>query len=234
MPENNVPTQDSTPSRVSSIRSSKLFVVTTVALGLLSGVLGILLALEKQNAAGIVQRAAKQSSQVQTKPTQDPASVNNGTQEEVETVMKTSYSAEVGKFTLSLPADYYIIREQDGGGEGGPLTRVAVGKKHDQGVSVVDASSHQKVSVSAYPMENRGSFRDQVNNELYQDNYKQLDSVPMPGASSTAEVYEIYGIGDARAYFFEEAGIFYVIDVATWMPETQEVVEDVIAGLTVK
>lgn len=233
MSKNVTQTSGPSPSKGPSIRSSKVFIVTTVALGLLCGALGILLALEKQNAAGIVQRAADQTSQIQDKPSQNSTPVSNA-QEEVETVKKTTYDAEVGKYTLSLDSHYYILREQDGGGEGGPLTRISVGKKHDTGVAVIDASVHQKVSFTAYPIENRGSFRDQVRNELFEDNYKQLDSVPIPGAGLTAEVYEIYGIGDARAYFFEKAGIFYAIEAVTWMPETQEVVEDVIAGLSIK
>lgn len=209
MQENDASAPQPVTSKVETVRNSKLFVITTIILGLLAGVLGILLALEKQNAAGIVQRAANQTSQIENKAQQDSSSVPSASQEEAKPVEKAFYRADIGQFELSLPSEYYIVRLLDGKGIGGSETELLIGKRANEGTNVVESSRYGNVTVEAYAMENRGSFRELVESNTKDQNSKQLDNVTVDGVS--AEVYELTGHDTGKVYFFSNEGIFYQI-----------------------
>ncbi len=124
---------------------------------------------------------------------------------------QTEYQAEVGKFTLTLPSEYKVIQQNDGGGEGGPSTQVLIAEETDS-PGVYTSSIWSQIVLSANPMEaTNSSFRDRVDNTLRNSNVLEKSTTTIDGVE--AEVYLVGGLGTMKKIYFANNDIFYEIDM---------------------
>jgi hypothetical protein len=157
----------------------------------------------------------------------------SGSQQTEPAEVSASYQATVGKFTLTLDDNYYIIVEHDGGFEGGPITQLRIGTKGENGTQTVDSSSHESVSITAVPL-NGENFEDRVANALSADEgvtQTKLESVEVDGVD--AEVYRLAGLFNDKKLFFTNSDVFYTItagNAANDQSASEAVLTDVLAG----
>lgn len=132
------------------------------------------------------------------------------------TTSTASFTADVGNFTLALPdSEYVIIKNHDGPGEGGDSTLISVGSCLDAANNVVDYANNNQLSISAIPSSNwpGTSFADWVAG--------RIDSVGVPAralpdvtiAGITAQEHAFDGLGETRKIFFENADMWYEIEL---------------------
>jgi hypothetical protein len=119
------------------------------------------------------------------------------------------YVAEVGQFTLTLPAPYVIIENWDSGFEGGPITQVAIGVQAD---GYID-SSINPVRITAQPTQVSGvTTLSDVEASLesqYEGQLTRLDDVEIDG--EPVLVHDIAGLFNERRYSFIHQDISYTI-----------------------
>jgi uncharacterized protein YxeA len=188
-------------------------------------VLGYLFIGEKGKVDDLNNQLNSLNSSEETTPTK------NDTQKTEQTSQtKTTYTAEVGKFTLTLDPTYTIIKNLDGGFEGGPATRLQIGTPVNTGTNVVGAPLLLTVSIEAVPQGNNPNFNTYVSNSLSdREATKQTNTTV---ASKTAQVYKISGFGESKEIYFQNNNIYYKIAVEEITEATQKVIDDVIAGFT--
>jgi hypothetical protein len=90
-----------------------------------------------------LQKQLESAKQVKEEPVTDANATN---------AAKTSYTATVGKFSLSLPDNLVIIKKLDGGFEGGPATILQVTQVLDKEKGVVGSDNpFSEVKITAIP-----------------------------------------------------------------------------------
>lgn len=140
-----------------------------------------------------------------------------------------TYTATVGKFKLALE-NYVIIKQHDGGFEGGPITSVSIGTKSTSGTNVVDYPTLRRVDVQAQPLV--GSFNDFVTNRI--DSLGAPDTSELAGITiegEAARVFQVDGLFTGKYIFFQHAGIVYTfIATDSSAPDTQTMLTAVIDG----
>lgn len=140
---------------------------------------------------------------------------------------QTVYKAEVGKFTLTLPHKYVVLEENDGGGEGGPSTSLKIGERTDvEGVFTTQIFS--TVTIYAYPLQDRSSFRQEIDGILEGGLPQKLPSVTIDG--TTAEVYHTEGLGNPKDLFFTHNNLFYRISMDHDHEPTSTQLNEIIKG----
>jgi len=133
-----------------------------------------------------------------------------------------SYKADVGKFTLTLPSKYAIVKTRDGGGEGRTQTSLEIGLATDtQGV--VSITPELPINIFAYDMKG-STFRALVDaQDTVKDSYDK-STLKIDGVD--AEMYKAGGFAAPQAVYFTKNNIFYTID----MGDADPVLDAIIAG----
>lgn len=137
--------------------------------------------------------------------------------------LSSVYKAEVGKFTISLKAPYVIVRQIDGGFEGGPATRLEIAKCLNDEANVYDQFPSNEVSVLANPNATAAELKSRYESEiaLIPDGNVTIDGV-------SANRYKANGLFTSLVIIFEHSGIGYQID-ATEGAEGNKILTDLIS-----
>lgn len=147
------------------------------------------------------------------------------------TEQNTVYKANAGKFTLSLPATYGIVKQHDGSGEGGAATLLLIGKKLGNS-GIIHSDNYGRVEVEAFPDSSRsGTFEQRVQAKLQEfggGSTKQTDTV-IDGVN--VQVYIVGGLFSNKFLLFIKNDVFYAIKlVNNEAPGVNEDLEEVIKG----
>lgn len=143
---------------------------------------------------------------------------------------QTEYQAEVGNFSLALPDKYKVVQKNDGGGEGGPSTRISIVDETDN-PGVYTSSLGEEIIIFARPLDPphltfRGSVDGRVSNEsVIEESTTTVDGVE-------AEVYKLGGLGNYQRIFFSNNDIFYSIEVSSDNDLVNEKLDTVIDGFS--
>jgi hypothetical protein len=141
---------------------------------------------------------------------------------------QAKYHATVGKFTLTLPSQRYIIVDLDGGFEGGPATRLSIGTISDKAEQTIVSPNHARVSVAAYPYAD-GELDSRKASEVGSPDATKLASVKVDGVD--AEAYQIAGLFTDKKLLFTKNGLFYVITAGSADgTDVQTVFDEVVKG----
>lgn len=171
--------------------------ILVVALIGACGYLGYAYLQEKDNAKNLQQQIDISQSLVEQPQESEP--IDNSASQSV-------YTAEVGKFTLSLEAPYAIIKRLDGGFEGGPATKLDIGTILEGSEGVI-GSSIAPTAVYASPSQDT-TLEDFISsrNDGF-ENVTELESIKVDGV--TAKVYRLSGLFDINRVYFENDSIIY-------------------------
>ena len=176
-----------------------------------------------------LQRQLESAKQVKEEPVTDANATNTA---------KTSYTATVGKFSLSLPDNLVIIKKLDGGFEGGPATILQVTQVLDKEKGVVGSDNpFSEVKITAIPTANfegsegLNSFMESL---LEGTSMSELESKPDATIDGvTAKVYGFNGLSYVEWYVFENNGNYYGIEVVGADQEpSKTIIKEVIGGFT--
>ena len=145
---------------------------------------------------------------------------------------ETTYSAKIGKFSLQLPSAYAVVQDLDGGGEGGPATFISVGTKIEGNAAVINNSMFENVEIFANP--NRAQFQTLqafIDEEIPADQIVSRNNIEVAGVS--AQSFELTGLAENQAIYFEKNNIFYTIKLFNSAPpERQAMLQTVISGFS--
>lgn len=120
----------------------------------------------------------------------------------------SSYTADVGNFTVTLDDPYVIIRDLDAAFEGGPATRLSIASCIDGETNVYDSPYQREVSILANPQssaDNLKSSYESNNGTLTSEGTVDVDGI-------TANKYSFQGLFEVNVLFFERNGIGYQIE----------------------
>ncbi len=122
---------------------------------------------------------------------------------------QTQFTAEIGKFTVTIPDEYIIIRQLDGNFEGGPSTAIEIAAKASEyGTNVYSQPPVEPVSLEALPGDSWQSFDEYIDSSLGQSlDIKSGDDVVVDGV--TAQVRYTDGLFATTSIFWEKNGLFY-------------------------
>lgn len=214
---------DNQPIPPAKPKSKKVFVwLGFIAVIVVAGLLGYLYFIERGNSQTLrdeiqlMASNAKASDNVSS-PAIAPA--------------QAKYSAAVGKFTLTLPSEYYIIVDLDGGFEGGPVTRLNVGTLSTKAEQTIISPDYSRISIAAYPL-GGDSYEERKTAAIEQTGVTQqtkVSNVKVDGVE--AEAYEFGGLFTQREHYFTKNDIFYVITAGNVDTETSPVQKDLVAVL---
>lgn len=140
------------------------------------------------------------------------------------------YSAAVGKFTLTLPSQRYITVDLDGGFEGGPATRLAVGTVSDKAEQTILSPAHARIDIEAYPL-STWSYEDRKASEI--DGLDAVKQSPVTVDGVSAESYQLRGLFTDQKLFFTENDLMYIITAGNIDVETngvQTMLDEVVKG----
>lgn len=143
---------------------------------------------------------------------------------------QAKYSAEVGKFTLTLPSQRYITVDLDGGFEGGPATRLAVGTLSDKAEQTTLSPGHARVAVEAYPLLS-WSYEDRKASVIDSVDAVKQDPVTIDGVP--AESYRLNGLFTDQKLFFKNNDLMYIITAGNIDVEAngvQTMLDEVVKG----
>lgn len=195
-------------------------VILILLLAAISGYLGYMYLQEKDNANNLQQQL--NSAQSQTTAESD----SSGQQQPQ--ASDFSYSAEVGKFTLTLPNKYVIIKNIDGGFEGGPVTDLEVALNGSQ-PGIIDSSySPNKVMSTLKQGSDLSTYINNRNQEFADVNEQNV--VTVDGVE--AKVYRLGGLFDINRVYFEKGDNFYELESLAPEPQNElsEALTNIIAG----
>lgn len=138
----------------------------------------------------------------------------------------SDYSADIGKFEVTLSSPRVVIRNLDANFEGGPMTDLTIGRCVAGETNVVDAHSLSKVNIIGHPAADSATLR--ANFEA------QWGSPLTPGAPVTidgvaAQTYTGDGLFTTKLVYFDHAGIGYQIELPDTNPTSEATLTDVIA-----
>lgn len=138
---------------------------------------------------------------------------------------ETVYKADVGKFTLTLPSEYYIVEEIDGGYEGGPITKATIGFPTDEN-NVISTDIFKTIGIYARPSEQK-NFKSDVENEVGKD-AKKVKTVKIDGVD--ADLYDVPGLSDSRTLVFYKDKVFYSISSTIQDKNTDKLIDEIVKG----
>ncbi len=144
---------------------------------------------------------------------------------EAEEASETVYKADVGKFTLTLPSEYYVVEEIDGGYEGGPITQAKIGFP-TEAENVVSTDIFKTVEISARPSEQK-DFESDAKNAVGED-AKKVKTIKVDGVD--ADMYDVPGLSDSSALVFFNNKVFYKVSSAVKDKNTDKLINEVING----
>ena len=217
-----------TPHVVKVQKSPTKTVLISLLIMLLAGgcgYLGYLYWQEKDNANNLQQ-------QVNTLNSQASVPQSNSAEEAVQVKNETvSYTAEVGKFTIILPKDYVIIKNIDGGYEGGPVTELEIGEATSTPGVVIGNEGLTTFKIRAIP--NQGgdleSFINDVLSDWPKDQRTEKETIKI--GNIKAKVIGVDGFSVSEYIFFENEGINYYIELSDSQNEKIKLLkQEVISG----
>lgn len=139
----------------------------------------------------------------------------------------SSYSADIGKFKLTLSDPNVIIRALDGDYEGGPVTRLIIGRCIEDETNVVDIYPTYEVNIRGYPASNSATLR---------SNFEAGWGSPLTAGPSvtidgvTAQTYTGRGLHTTKLVYFDHNGIGYQIALTDTNTTSEAILTDVISG----
>lgn len=146
---------------------------------------------------------------------------------------QTVYKAEVGKFSLTLPGNYYVIEELDGAFEGGPATQINVATAAENGIISNPVTAN--LSITAGPSDFlKKEFDKYIKDKLDgYPSYKKAGSIKVDGQD--AQVYEIDNLITQKSIFFQskDKKIDYeisLVDGSDNFAQTKTLLEDTLKG----
>lgn len=214
-------------AKPSNGKGKKLF-ISLLALILLAGAsfLAYLWSQEKSKNSNLNSQISGLNNQINSLKNDLENSKKSQDAKKPEDTSQTTYKAEVGKFSLSLPSDYVIIKNLDAGFEGGPATILTIGKKTSLN-GVVDSLVGDEAKLEANP--NFQSFEDFVTNKNsdFEGGVKNQPNVSVDGVS--ARSFKLSGLIDMKALAFEKNKISYYIRVVD-SAEGQKTLDAIVAG----
>lgn len=137
----------------------------------------------------------------------------------------SAYSADIGRFSVTLASPRVVVRNLDAGFEGGPITDLTIGQCVADETNVVDTYLTSKVNILGHPASNAATLR--ANFEA------QWGSPLTPGAPVTvdgvvAQTYTGDGLFTTKLVYFDHAGIGYQIELPDTNPTSEATLTDVI------
>lgn len=138
----------------------------------------------------------------------------------------SEYSAEVGKFQLTLSSPNVIIRNIDGGFEGGPITELDIGRCLEDETNVVDKFPTHEVKITGHPSSDaatlRSNFESRFGSPLTAGPTVTIDGV-------TAQTYTGEALFSTKLVYFDHGGIGYQIELTDTNTESEAILTDVIS-----
>ncbi len=138
----------------------------------------------------------------------------------------SAYTAEVGRFNLTLSNPNVIIRSLDGNFEGGPVTQLSVGRCVEGATNVADVYPLSEVKILAHPSSDAATLR---------ANFEAQWGSPLTAGSNvtingvTAETHTGEGLFSAKLLYFDYGGIGYQIELTDTNDTSESILTDVIA-----
>jgi hypothetical protein len=135
----------------------------------------------------------------------------------------TTYTADVGKFEVTLDSPYAIIRDLDAAFEGGPATNLSVVSCIEGQTNVFDNPPQNGVSVLANPSSTaadlRASYESRAGTPLTADGTIAIGGV-------TADKYTLSALFETTVVYFDNDGIGYQIELADTNTTTNAILTD--------
>lgn len=138
----------------------------------------------------------------------------------------SSYSADIGKFELTLSDPNVIIRQLDGDFEGGPITQLSIGRCIEGETNVVDEYPTYEVKITGHPSSDSATLR---------SNFEASFGSPLTAGPSvtidgvTAQTYTGSGLFATKLVYFDHNGIGYQIELTDTNTTSEAILTDVIS-----
>lgn len=192
------------------------------------GYLGYAYYQEKDNANNLQQQLNSSQSQ--------QSNQQESTEEQQTQADTVSYSADVGKFTLTLPNKYMIIRTIDGKGEGGEATYLNIGTKTDI-AGVVDDGTSAGISGYKIVADPKVKFGDAFTLNDYIavvlsdqiDQKTEKEKVTIGGVEASHFIVD--GFGQDQYLFFTKDNNYYYISAIGVGSHSDSKLNDIVDGL---
>jgi len=136
----------------------------------------------------------------------------------------STYSADIGHFTIALNSPRVIIRSLDAGFEGGPITSLEIGSCIVGEDNVVETPPTAKVTILAHPSSSSADLR--ASYEAQSGSLTVSTTVTIDGV--VAQKYTQDGLFLATAIYFDNAGVGYEITLSDTNATTQAILTDLI------
>jgi len=136
----------------------------------------------------------------------------------------SAYSASVGKFDLDLTSPNVIVRNLDGGFEGGPITSMSVGQCATSGTNVTDLTPSGEITILAHPASTSSDLK---------TSYEAQNSITMTAGSTvmidgvSAQIYTNSGLFEQKFLYFDNNSIGYQIELMDDNTVTNAVLTDI-------
>jgi hypothetical protein len=136
------------------------------------------------------------------------------------------YKADIGNFVVTLSDPNVIVRTLDANFEGGPITKLSIGRCLAGATNVVDAYPTNEVTILGHPASDaatlRANFEAQWGSPLTAGGTVTIDGV-------TARVYTGDGLFSTKLLYFDHGGIGYQIELTDSNATSEAILTDVIA-----
>lgn len=138
----------------------------------------------------------------------------------------SNYTAEIGRFSVTLDSPRVVVRKLDAGFEGGPITSLQIGSCLTGAVNVVDMYPTSEVNVTAHPVSTAADLKSQ---------YESRSGAPLTAAGTTviagatAQRYTIDGLFSSTLLYFDHGGIGYEIELVDTSTATNATLSDLIS-----
>ena len=137
----------------------------------------------------------------------------------------SDYSAEIGKFAVTVSSPRVVIRNLDAGFEGGPITDLTIGQCVTDETNVVDAYLLSQVNILGHPAADSATLR--ANFEAQWGSPLTLGA-PITIDGVAAQTYTGDGLFAAKLVYFDHAGIGYQIELPDTNATSEAILTDVI------
>lgn len=135
----------------------------------------------------------------------------------------SSYTADIGKFSIELDDPRVIIRDLDAGFEGGPITKLEIGSCLADESNVVDTPPQTEVNILGHPASSSADLRTA---------YESRAGAPLTAAGTmtidgvSANKYTGDGLFAPTLVYFDNAGIGYEIELVDTNDTTNAILAD--------
>lgn len=137
----------------------------------------------------------------------------------------SDYSADIGKFAVTVSSPRVVIRNLDAGFEGGPVTDLTIGQCVTEETNVVDAYLLSKVNILGHPAADSATLR--ANFEAQWGSPLTLGA-PITIDGVAAQTYTGDGLFTTKLVYFDHAGIGYQIELPDTNTTSEAILTDVI------